>query len=182
MDTRIKKILEISFAIAVIIGLIVLLVFLLRKPTPEQELRDFIRSQPTADQVFTPEELANPEVRPEVSARIFAERFGSFSTESGYENQSVIFAVVTTELETRLKTLFEQAKSESIDADYYGVSTRVLSVTVESQDETNASILVGTQREEANGNPGNVSLRNQDIRIVLVRSGDKWLVSDYQWQ
>lgn len=112
--------------------------------------------------------------------RIFVERFGSFSSESRYENIDDVMTLATDKLQSRLEDLAETVRREQ-GGDYYGVSTRIITVKAEVTTETNARLLITTQREEAIANPGNTSVRYQDIRVELVKEGDHWLVDAFTW-
>jgi hypothetical protein len=128
-----------------------------------------------------PEDIpAQHEVSAATVGRIFVERFGSFSSESDYENIDDVMTLATTSLQSRLEDLAETARGERND-EYYGVSTRIITVKTEVATETSARFLITTQREEAIADPGNTSVRYQDIRVELLKEGDSWLVDAFTW-
>ena len=181
MDDRRKKIIEIILAVVVIVALIILIIFLLKKPSDEDRIKQSIREMPTAEEIFTADEILNPEILPDTTARIFVERFGSFSTESNFNNIDDVIDLVTPELATDLQSLKANSPDDFGD-EYYGVSTRILTIELISQTASQVEMTVSTQREEAFNNPGNTSIRNQDIDLTLVKSGQNWLVSSYEWK
>lgn len=178
-----KRKIEILIAILVLLGVIVLLWFLLRGDQTPDEGPD-TRPEPveTDDMFFEePTSAADPVVLPHPIARTFVERFGSFSTESDYSNVDDVLGIVTPELRTSLLAIAEEARAEQGDA-YYGVSTSVISITVVDETETSANVDITTQRQESFGSPGNTQARFQDIELDMIKNGDDWLVSGFQWQ
>jgi len=113
-------------------------------------------------------------------ARVFVERFGSYSTESGYTNIDDVMTLTTADLQGRLQSLLESAQKEA-QSDYYGVSTRLMASKTELSSETAVTFKISTQRQESFDSPANTSVRYQDIRVVLNKSGENWLVSDFTW-
>lgn len=177
-----KSKIEIILAILVLLALAVLLWWLLlKKPTtPDTTLP-------------TNTEQANPSTSPEVVptddiqvttaptiARTFVERLGSFSTESGYKNIDDVMVLATDSLQNELKNLKNQALSAP-ESTYYGVSTRVVSLTTDNESDAKAEITILTQRTESIDDPRAKETRYQNIELTLVKDGEDWLVEDYTW-
>jgi hypothetical protein len=184
MTYRQKFILE-AIGLAVLVALIILLLFLLRggreDGDSDEPSLDDIRNMPQVQDVFSSDIINNTRPSFEVNARIFAERFGSFSSESNFGNITDIQTIITPELAQRLNSLIASSANE-ITEQYYGVSTRVLVVEVLEQNETTARLKITTQRTEATGNVNNVSTRIQDLNLTMQLSGNNWLIADYAWQ
>lgn len=176
---------EVIIAVAIIVALILVLVFLLRspekvstvKPTPVEAPDVAADSVPAVAEQDIP---AAQEVSAATMARVFGERFGSYSTESGYENIDDVLPLATDALQRTLQTLAEDARNDA-DSTYYGVSSRIITVKNEVTTDTTATFLITMQREESFDTPGNTSVRYQDIRVSVVFEEGKWKVSDFVW-
>lgn len=176
-----KKKVEFLIAIIVILGLLIALVILFWNPKTEE------RSD-TPGEIVTPAETERVstvdsrtlESPPEVIARSFVERFGSYSTDIDYLNVDDVKSLATAALSTQLDILLTDARNDP-DTGYYGVSTKVLTIDSVTQTETTASFDITTQRIESFDTPANTSSRNQDIEVTLIKNGNRWLVDGYTW-
>jgi hypothetical protein len=173
---------EFILALLLIAGLILLLIWLFSGRTVQETVEEVIETQEEVVETVVPSigSAQDAPAQPETVARVFVERFGSFSTESGYENIETILNLATSDLQERLQTIAAEARTEN-GQEYYGVSTRLISLTTVSTSETEKMISITTQREEAFGSPGNTSVRYQDITVTLVQDGANWLVADFVW-
>lgn len=181
MENRHK--IEVGVAILVILCLFVLLYFLTRQKTPEPTIDD---SVPIADDRpdVPPVDAEDIPAENVVSARTvvanFVERFGSYSTDADYANVEDVMSLATTDLQRRLQALAEEAR-QTVAESFYGVSTHALIFSMESEAELAMTWKVTTQREESIGSRENTSVRNQDIRVELVKQDGDWLVDDFAW-
>jgi hypothetical protein len=115
-------------------------------------------------------------------ARTFIERLGSYSTEADAENIDDILSMATASFQAQLRSLAAQARTTE-QGSYYGISTVVLTTPkIVSTTETRVVLSMTTQREETIDEPGNTTVKNQDITITLVKSGTTWLVDGYEWE
>jgi hypothetical protein len=114
-------------------------------------------------------------------AKMFVERYGSYSNEANFQNLIDVLPLMTDTFAEETKNFI--AKS-ILPETYYGVTTKVLTVTVEKMDEAKgfATIRLNTQREIAKDSPQNVSVENQEILLELVRLEGVWKVSSANWQ
>lgn len=185
MTERKKYILE-GLGIILIIALIILLLFWLRSDreveTEEPDLpsTEDVRSMPRTEDVFDEEVRNNATTSPLVNARIFTERFGSFSSEADFGNLRDVYPIVTPQLRERLEALAESGRDE-IREQYFGISTRIISSEILEETNSSASIRVSTQRVEATGSITNQQTRYQDITLSLINSEGNWLIADYEW-
>lgn len=122
------------------------------------------------------------ETSPNTVARTFVERIGSYSSEADAANIEDILPMATASFQKQLEQLAKESRAAE-DGSYYGVSTVVLTApkTVSST-ATQIVLSMTTQREETIDEPGNTSVRYQDITITLVKSGTTWLVDGYTWK
>jgi len=116
----------------------------------------------------------------EAVAKTFAERFGSYSTDSGVENLKSLKAIMT-ERFTPIATVMVQQMLPT--SGFYGVTTKVLSTEIIAlnADETEAQVMVQTQRSETNTGRG-TQQRYQKITVKLVKEAVGWKVDQAEWQ
>lgn len=113
-------------------------------------------------------------------AKTFVARFGSYSHEAQFQNLIDLFPMMTSEMQAQTEQYIATTK---LPETYYGVTTRVVTVTVESQDETAgvAVVRVQTQREIAEGAPQNSQIIYQPIVLELKKEAGVWNVHSAQW-
>jgi len=124
---------------------------------------------PTADVVD------NEELQITVLARMFTERFGSWSTDNQLKNLEELLSLSTASMQSYLN---QQERTQSDQ--FYGVTTKALSTNVTSQSDSSAEVIVSTQRIE--NKEGQQNIFYQDLRITMVNSQGNWLVSGAYWQ
>ncbi len=181
MLTRRK--LEVIAAVLILLLLLVVLWLALYKPKPEPvtaEPEVVVEVVPVVDPAQVP---APGVVSAGTVARIFVERFGSYSSETDFANVDDVMILATPAYQAELAALVASYRRQ-FDADdgYTGISTSVITLKNLTESETAANFLVTTQREEAVGNPGNATLRYQDAEVSLVKVGDDWLINDLTWK
>jgi hypothetical protein len=179
-----KKII-IIIIILVILGL-VFVIFPGRKgKAPEEGGEEVVTNQEPGGEPTQPPERPL-QVSPEEQlkrtlnsrARSFAARYGSFSSDSNFQNLY--------ELKNQMTPSFWQEKEAHIKeakpvATFYGISTKALSIKlIEFDPETRAEFLVSCQRQETRDSEQKVIY--QDINIVFVKVNNNWLVDNAQWQ
>jgi hypothetical protein len=181
-----KKRLEGIVALAIIIMLVLLIWWLLRPrptstnlPSPDTQTEQEVQAVPEVSPLSIPTQQA---VTAGTIARIFVERFGSYSSQSDFANVDDVKVLAT----PRFQSVLERQKTSLGQADkalgYTGVSTKVISIKTLTESEAEASFSITTQREDSVGSPGNTSIRYQDVEISLVKTGDDWLVDNLVWQ
>lgn len=176
---------EIIAAVILLGLLIVFVLWLLLRTSPESE-------QPTEEQTIATAELppVNPADVPQQStvaattiSRTFIERFGSYSSQSDFANIDDVMSLATDRFRTELEGLVRQYRAAtSADDEYTGVSTYVIATRTVAETEEAMTLAVTTQRRESVGNPGNSTMRYQDVEIALVKNGDSWLVDGLTWK
>lgn len=115
----------------------------------------------------------------ETVAKVFVERYGSFSTEAAFGNLRDVAALATPAYAAQLEA---QADAGVPGSEFYGVTTRVIALTTQELGETSAAFSVSTQRQEAKGSAQNVSVKYQAIRVTLEKVGETWLISGAAWE
>lgn len=190
--TRRKKIL--ILAVLLVLALLIALLFLWRArpqptaivqtppPTTQQPVEQPTPAVPTPAPVAgeTPQErVATSSIQS--LAKTFAERYGSFSTEAEFANLYDVLPLMTSSFAAQTQASIASAPTPP---EYYGVTTRVISLTVEQMDEEAgvARMRLSTQREEAKGSPQNVSVRYQTLVLEFEFVQGAWKISSATWQ
>lgn len=176
------------------IGIILLLILLWlislllpkAKPVTEIPVPQVTTTQDSTQTPFTNQQLeAEKEVRTQTSsvtttAKLFTERFGSYSNEANFQNIRDVIPLMSAEL-AALTTADLATKTSPIG--FYGITTRVIAVktvTQREEDET-ANVVLSTQRTEENGSAQNTTTKYQDIELTFVRESGVWKVDSVKW-
>lgn len=114
---------------------------------------------------------ANPdETYAKQSARIFVERFWSYSNQN--DNQHINDALALS-VDSMHSWIDSQAKEQSLQ--YSGVTTEVLSSRILSYSTLAATVEIGA-RQTTRGSGGEET-KNIIAKVDLVKTGEQWLVS-----
>ena len=114
-------------------------------------------------------------------SKTFTERYGSYSNEANFSNLEDVIPLMSTSFAKETRDFID---SNEVPEEYYGVSTRVITVSVDSQDDTlgRAQVSITTQREESVDSPQNSSTKFQDIILTFKTEGGTWKVDSATWQ
>lgn len=117
------------------------------------------------------------------TASTFAEKFGSFSNQSNFENLGDLKVMMTSEMISWAENYIRQNQAKPGEA-HYGVTTKALlpKIVDFQEGKGEATIAITTQRQETINNTLNPRIFYQDILLKLKKSGDKWLVAEAEWQ
>ncbi|MFA6304253.1 MAG: hypothetical protein WCV73_04005 [Patescibacteria group bacterium] len=117
-------------------------------------------------------------------ARNFAERFGSYSTDSQMVNLDELGLISTAKMQTTLVLLKTELKKQYDPAKgFYGVSSRALKIAINDLDENQGTAQVTVSLQRSERKDGAVDyVYYQDVVLSLVKSGDVWLVDSAKWQ
>jgi hypothetical protein len=179
-----RRKIEVIAAVVILILLLILLFIILKKPKSE------VDTTPEPEQVVETMPEVNPAdipapgvVSASTVARIFIERFGSYSSETDFANVDDVMKLATPSYQDELEILVEGYRRQfDENSAYAGISTQVITIKTVSESDTEATFLITTQREESLGNPGNTTLRYQDAEVTVVKSGDDWLINALTWK
>jgi hypothetical protein len=192
----------ILIAIAVLIIAIAVLLWLLMQQTEEPAPAVAPEPAPVVDQgglqpvdptvtapVVTPEPEPEPAPPPDGSASLrrlamaFAERYGSYSNESDFENLLDLQALMTQSMAAQTESFVQNARA-SFDAGdgYAGTVTRALTAELDGYSESaqQVSVTVKTQRRDSTGS-GEGRVYYQELVIDFVKDGDSWKASQANW-
>lgn len=108
-------------------------------------------------------------------ARIFVERYGSYSSDAAGDNIRSIEPLVTKDL----WAVLSQRLNVKYNGDFIGVTTKVIAVNVTEFSSTKAIVEMNSQRSTTKGTTTTDS--TQASTVKLIKSGDNWLVDDIKW-
>lgn len=114
-------------------------------------------------------------------SKSFITRYGSYSNEAHFANLTDVLPLMSVKFAQETREFIETA---NIPETYYGVSTTVITVTVDEKDEESgiAQVTITTQREEAVESPQNTSVKFQDVILTFVMEDESWKVDSAIWQ
>jgi len=115
-----------------------------------------------------------------IVVRNFSERFGSYSTDSGYKNIEEVQVLATAKLQQELEKIMAKPLNTN---DFYGISAKFIKANIENLDEElgEATVMVTLQMSETSVSQ-NSDVYYQDLLLSLIRSGNDWLVDTLEWQ
>lgn len=183
MGTRIniKKIALIAGGALVIL---VIFLFIFTRKTgeePKQENQTVIQTQEEKPAVPASAEETNKS-NVLVLASSFAERFGSYSNQSDFQNIRDLFPFMTESMRNWAEGYVETQRINISSRTYIGVSTKALSRKFLSFSENEADVLVSTQRRESTGAMANENITYRDMELKLVKDGEEWKVDGVWWK
>lgn len=109
-------------------------------------------------------------------ARVFAQIYGSFSSDNNYQNVLDVQSLVTPQLWSKIKP---PATAKPPAASFTGVTTQSLVAKMTAWNGTSATVEVESLRSETKN--GKVTTFNQKATVGLVKQGTSWLVDTFVW-
>lgn len=110
------------------------------------------------------------------TARIFVERFGTYSNQNNNEHLESIESIVTDSMWSWAQN---QAQAQSLQ-DFNGSITNVIASTLSEFEENTATVTL--QALEIKETADSTSTENKNGRVELVRQGNTWLVNALYWE
>jgi hypothetical protein len=112
----------------------------------------------------------------------FADRFGSFSNQSGYTNINDIKPFMSIKMQAWGDNYIkEQLSKSSSSTDYYSITTKALIVNFTDQTPEKINAVVKTQRMEIKGAATKLAISQKDLKLVLIKEGGEWKVDGATW-
>lgn len=175
--------------------LILLILFLLARqrapePAPVNENLNVPAAPvapPPLPAAVTPEDQEEARLQASIItvAKFFAERFGSYSNQSGLANITDLYPVMSAAMRQWAAGYIDELAAQIADRPgYFGVTTRQVSsrLTEFNDSQGRARVLVQTQRQEAQGTTDNFEIYYQDLLIDFVKENGTWVVNAASWQ
>ncbi|MBI4256742.1 hypothetical protein HY626_01655 [Candidatus Uhrbacteria bacterium] len=145
--------------------------------------QEVLPTRPTISEQELEEERETRTTSAEVVSlsKSFVTRYGSYSNEAHFANLADVIPLTSASFAAQLQNIVDTQKAPE---EYYGVTTSIVTVKVQQEDETagTALVTVTTQREEAIGSTQNVTVKYQDIILTFVKEVDTWKVDSAIWQ
>lgn len=117
----------------------------------------------------------------EVVARLFAERFGSFTNVDNFAGISLVESYITPSFGQWYNSNYRSQLQERYPGPEYGGETvKVLGVDMLSEEDVQAVASVRTQRTVSTSVSEDV--RYQTLRLDMIKTGDAWLVDGAFWE
>lgn len=110
-------------------------------------------------------------------AKIFIERYGTYSTDNDFANIKEAESLVTKSLWSKIST---GINVKSTDPGFLGLTTKVVSADMVSWAESKAVFDLKIMRNE-NKN-GVVVTRYQDVTVEMVKENNTWLADSLVWK
>ena len=119
----------------------------------------------------------------EAVARSFAERYGSYSNQSNFENIENLFPFMTDAMRVKEEANLARLRGlQDSSASYSGVTTQVLNVKTLSRSNSGAMLRLTTQRTESGTSLAQPRIYYQDIELALQAIDDQWKVDEALWK
>jgi len=110
-------------------------------------------------------------------AKVFVERYGTYSTDNNFQNILEVETLVTRSLWSKISAPMSAAKTTT--QSFVGMTTKVISTELVSWSDNKAVVeLKMTRTEEKNGV---VSTRYQNATVDMVKVNSSWLVDKLVW-
>lgn len=128
------------------------------------------------------EDKADPRTALISLTKMIAERFGSYSNTSEFQNVLELKPLMTPSMADWADEKAAQLLQQPPSAEYSGTTTRAVSVDVTQFDEAagKAEATVHTQRRE-NDAQGNQKVYYQDFKTKFIREGEIWKLDFAVW-
>jgi 3D (Asp-Asp-Asp) domain-containing protein len=111
-------------------------------------------------------------------AKIFIERYGTYSTHADFANIKEVESICTQSLWSELSKKIMETTEEL--PPYQGVTTRVIAMELTDWQTTQATVELSVIKEESKD--GSSTTTNQKAMVNLTLSGNDWLVDQFSWQ
>ncbi len=109
-------------------------------------------------------------------AKVFLERYGTYSSDNNFQNIKDVETLVTRSLWSKISA---PISSKTTAQSFVGVTTKVVSMDLTAWSDAKAVVEFKTMRvEERNGV---VNTKYQNATVVLIKQGSSWLVDTLVW-
>ncbi len=135
------------------------------------------------EEKFLEEQKNDEEENLKFKAASFAERFGSFSNQSNFQNLMDLKIFMSDKMKKWADAYVTKLRQEQLDdSNFYSIVTKAITEEVQDVDvaQGKATILVHTIRNEQKDKQ--INRFNQDILIKFIRERKIWKVDSANWQ
>ncbi|MFH0814626.1 MAG: hypothetical protein V1902_00825 [Candidatus Falkowbacteria bacterium] len=137
----------------------------------------------TPAQVVIADKQEQQSMQAQVLAKVFAEKFGTFSNHENYASLEKLKNMMTTSTAKWFNDYITDLKKKYGNefATYYGVTTTAVNANVLEASETKMILLVDCQRKESMGIAPIIEY-NQSLKLNLVKINNEWKIDGVFWQ
>ena len=116
-------------------------------------------------------------------ASSFAERFGSYSNHSDFNNIKNLEIFMTDSMRSWAQNMVEQERSKKSSGEYHGITTNAIASNLQKFDKDGGEVKVEvvTQRRESQGEQGNIQTYRQNLTLTYVKREEGWKVDEAFW-
>ncbi|MFH1426301.1 MAG: hypothetical protein ABIG66_02600 [Candidatus Kerfeldbacteria bacterium] len=115
-------------------------------------------------------------------ARIYTERFGSFSNRNNFENITSLEPFMTDRLQKEMADFITENQKEGVPEEFYGITTTAISTELVSMKENEKAVVrVGTSRVETVGG-NDPKTFTQHAKVTFEQVEGNWKVDKYSWE
>lgn len=107
-------------------------------------------------------------------AKIFVERFATYSNQNSNQNIDDVLP-----LSTSVMTKWLETQRKDYSTEYNGVNTSVIASRILNIDEDSATIELDVQQQTTNSS--GVELKQRTGKVELVKDGSDWKVDGFYW-
>lgn len=191
MTLRTRIFIVISLIVLFILGVSIFIIYLSKRSTPIAGQENGVNTAgeviPVQGAEQTPVETSGASVPKQTSeeaiknaalqmAKIFIERYASYSTDNDYQNIKEVEGLVTAGLWSRLSSKIGQP----VGKEFLGVTTQAVSSGFDSYTANSATVRIQTtQIQDKNGV---IAKANKEVIVHEVLSDGNWLVDKFEWK
>jgi hypothetical protein len=176
------KRLLIIIVILLVLGGIIYYLSTLGKPSPRSQITPSTGGTATLEKKAAETPTIDPIVKLKndltIQARVFIERYGSWSNQSNFENFEDLMPYMTEKLKAETQNLIKQYQASKIQhPKYYGLTTNVVSLNLDNfvVDEK-AEFSGQVQQQETKDSKTNILYKT--VKLVFVKENNQWLVDE----
>jgi len=117
------------------------------------------------------------------TAKNFTSRFGTFSSQSNYENLESLETYMSAEMKTWAEEYITNSKKQQANEPYSSITTTATGTSILEYDEANsfAKVQVETMRTEKKQIPPSEKKYQQKINISFIKENGAWKVGAADW-
>ncbi|MFH1207166.1 MAG: hypothetical protein V1668_00995 [Patescibacteria group bacterium] len=134
-------------------------------------------NKPAATNTATTDEVALVRL-----ANLFTERYGSYSSEAGFQNITDLKPYMTKKMQVISDSFVTSQKAQSSSSSFFSTTTNALSTSIASIAKLKATINVSAQRRETGVTIDGTSTYYQVLVLDFAKEGETWLVDNAAWQ
>lgn len=109
-------------------------------------------------------------------AKVFVERYGTYSTDNNFQNIKDVETLVTASLWSKISA---SMNSKNTSQSFVGVTTKVISADLTNWSGTRATVELKTMRTEEKN--GVATTRYQNATVEMVKQNTVWLIDKISW-